>query len=363
LKIREQMNEQRRREAMSGKGLSVELEKYYEPFAHGIPNEMTKRIVGAKNLISMLVLTMLSGSGHASFGERGDEDPQEYHSHILIEGGVGGGKTTISKVFTSTIEGARRTLIAFTRDLKPISLKQTVEQLEDGTLKFQYGPLYAEVVHAEEVTRAGDAVHSALIEAMAEGIIGLVGGKVRTPRPYMVIATANPRDVRGVVSRLGTAFSDRFAFRADSPEYDDEQRIEIMLQQEKRAKEVIKKVVSTEDILTARDFIHEEIYVDMKVARLTARLTQLADIRFRDPRDFSKHGAEGERPGIWLVRAAKARAFLSHRAYVVPQDIVELAYPVLRHRIDLGFGVRSSEKRERIEEVIHETLQKSAGVG
>lgn len=342
---------------MNAKGLSAKLEKLYDPFANGIPSEMKKHIIGAEDFIRMLLITLLAGSGH-----RTDEKAPEYHAHILSQGGVGSGKTTICSKLAETIDGASFSRIQFTRDLKPLSLKRTVEQTEDGMIRFFRGPLNANIVLADEVTRAGDPVHSAMIEPMAEGILVTPSVTYRTPRPYMVVATANPWDIRGVVARLGNAFSDRFTFEIDSPQYTKEERLEIMLGQELRAKKKIEKMVSIEDVLTARDLIHEEIVVDIKVARSIERITELARIRFTDDKNFSKHGAEGERPALWFVRAGKARAFLERRSYVAQEDIVKLGYPILRHRIDLGFGVSNAEKEKRIKEIIYEVLMENAGI-
>ncbi len=333
------------------KGLSCELAKFRELFGREIPSEMAKHVVGAEEFIWMVLLTLLAGSGHR------DEGAPEYHAHILTEGGVGTGKTFIFSTIAKTVENSTYNRVQFTRDLKQLSLKRTVEQDEDGLIKYSPGPLSANFVLADEITRAGDAVHAALLEAMAEGVLVTPSKIYQTPRPYMVLATANPRDVTGVVGRLGTAFSDRFVFRIDAPEYTREQRVSIMLGQEERSKEKIRAVLSCEDILKARDLIHSEVSVDKTtVAVFIEQLTRLFADLFKDDQDSSRYGAEGERSALWFVRTAKARAFLFGRSYVILEDVTKLAYPILRHRISFGFEVPSSEKKSRIEAKISETL-------
>lgn len=341
---------------MARSGLSGELQRFRDAF-EGIPFEMHKHVVGADEFIKMLILTLLAGSG-----KRADEQSKEYHTHLLTESDVGEGKTEICKTFAATLSMSFNR-IQFERDLKPRSLKETREELENRMIAIFDGPLNAHVVLADELTRSGDAVHTAMLEAMAEGVIILPNVIKRTPRPYMILATANPMDLRGV-SRPGRALSDRFTFRIDTPKYTSDERIEIARGQEKRARERIQKVASPDDVLSARDLIFEEIFISDEIMQTMERLTGRfrTEYLFYGEEGFGKHGASGERPFIYFVRTAKARAFMEQRMYVTLEDIAELAYPLLRHRIDLGFGVRGVEKRKRIEQVVREVLRETAGI-
>lgn len=341
---------------MAGKGLSVELQRFHDAFGE-IPREMHKHIVGADEFIEMLTLTLLAGSG-----KRPDEESKEYHTHILTESDVGEGKTEICKTFAATLAMSFKR-IQLERDLKPRSLKETREELANRMIKVFDGPLNAHIVLADELTRSGDAVHTAMLEAMAEGVLILPSATKRTPRPYMILATANPMDLRGV-SRPGRALSDRFTFRIDTPKYTPEERIEIALGQEKRSQKRIEKVASPEDVLCARDRIFEEIFVSPEIIRDMERVTRRfrTENLFNGEDGFVKHGASGERPLIYLVRTCKVRAFREQRMKVVLDDIIELGYPLLRHRIDFGFGVRGFQKRERIKQVIREVLYETAGI-
>lgn len=343
---------------MNNAGLSSDLRGKYEDIALAIPREMRKHVVGANSLIDMLLITLLSGSGHRIEGS------EESLAHILIESDVGEGKTFISKTFARTIGGSF-SRIQFMRGLKPQQLRQAVRQLADGSLEFSEGPLNANIVLADELNRATDLTHGAMIDALAEGVVEVGGKEVKTPRPYMVIATGNSRDLQGI-SKLGTAMNDRLVFKVSSPVYTELEEVEIVVEQERRSKESVKVVCNPDDILALCDDIHGQIEVSPKIGehivRLLRRARDIRDINGANSADFTSHGASGHRPTIWLHRVAKVTAFLNERMYVIPDDVWKHTYSVLNHRIDFGYGRGKEEIENFIHRIIQEERQNAAGL-
>lgn len=385
------------------KGLSSELERFYEPFRYEIPAEVHKQIVGSDEFIRMMLIVLLSGMGHSEADtetsvqeesmkgfitgsdifERSIEETniaelnalaknvyvagaKEAHGHLLVESGVGGGKTEIPKTVFGTISGATTNRIQFHPDLKPSSIQEVTVRIGGEWISVD-GPIVANFNILDEITRVGPSLHTALIQPMSEGNIDIPGRPTRRlPRPSMMVATANPFDVIGV-SPLGWAINDRFAFRIDGPEYTAEQEIEIYANLERRARERVGQPVSAKEVLMARDYIHEDIVVHPDILVFVQKLLSKArkDPELFDPSDITKHGPVGLRPGIWMVRTAKARAFWVGRMHVELEDICALAYYVLRHRIDLGRAVRAQKvlKKLKVESLIRETLYETERVG
>ncbi|MGA8259097.1 MAG: MoxR family ATPase [Arenicellales bacterium] len=262
--------------------------------------------------------------------------------HLLVEGAPGLAKTRAVKVLADGVEGDFHR-VQFTPDLLPADLTGTdVYRPEDGTFVFQPGPLFHNLVLADEINRAPAKVQSALLEAMAERQI-TVGSKTHLlPRLFMVMATQNPIEQEGTYP-LPEAQLDRFLLyvRIGYPDAETERRILELARAEAQLngrRRQTPPVLSEQSIFEAR---HEVIGTYMTDS-LEEYIVQLV-LATRDPTrragesgQWVQYGAS-PRATIALDRCAKAHAWLAGRDYVTPEDIQQMAYDVLRHRVLLTF--------------------------
>jgi MoxR-like ATPase len=289
-------------------------------FVDLITLEIQKVIVGQKALVDRLLIGLLSDG------------------HILLEGVPGLAKTLAISTLSQTID-ASFSRIQFTPDLLPADLLGTMiysQKKEEFIVK--KGPVFANLILADEINRSPAKVQSALLEAMQEKQVTIGETTYKLERPFLVMATQNPIEQEGTYP-LPEAQVDRFMMKVvvSYPEREEER----MIVRENLANEfpVAGKVLKPAEIMKARDVV-KEVYLDEKIENY------ILDIVFatRDPRKAGlaqfvpliQYGGS-PRASINLARAAKAYAFIKRRGYVVPEDIRAICHDVMRHRIGLSY--------------------------
>jgi MoxR-like ATPase len=275
----------------------------------------------------------------------------------LVEGKVGKGKTATLETFTRTIAGAKFSRIQFTPDLRPMDLIRLVEQREDRTLEFHPGPLFANLVLADEINRAHEKTRAALLEAMGEKQITLGRTTYPLEEPFFVMATENPIDIEGTFM-LGAAQLDRFMLKIYTESLSEEE--EILISETHQAREPeIKQVVSKDEVLEIQEFIRKNIVVDPKIRKDIVRIvrTLRPEGGIVDQGDFYLL-PEGERGYLFLERGAKVRAFLEDRDFVTFSDVAVLAFRVLNHRIGFQYAHKDMERIVKARELIGRALER-----
>jgi MoxR-like ATPase len=283
---------------------------------------LASRIIGQKEFIDSMLICLLSDG------------------HLLIEGLPGLAKTTAVKAMADAIEGDFHR-IQFTPDLLPSDLIGTdIYRHEKGEFEFRQGPIFHNVLLADEVNRAPAKVQSALLEAMAEHQITVGQKTYHLPQLFMVLATQNPVEQEGTY-HLPEAQLDRFLMQANVgyPTRDEElQILELDSNQLKEAPKPPENPLSQHDLFAIRKEV-AELYLDPKLSSYIVDLVQAS----RKPRAYDKDLARWCRFGaspratIALARCARARAWMDGEDFVAPHHIQAVAPPILRHRILLTF--------------------------
>jgi MoxR-like ATPase len=296
----------------------------------GLLEEMSQHIIGQKHLLERLLIALLADG------------------HVLLEGVPGLAKTRTLTVLTSAIT-ALSSRIQFTPDLLPSDLVGTeVYRPQTGSFETRKGPLFTNIVLADEINRAPAKVQSALLQAMQEREVTIGDETFKLPSPFMVLATQNPIEQEGTYP-LPEAQLDRFLMKVkiDYPSFDEEVGILKLVTEEKRSTTQVKKVLSIHQLPALRAQMLT-VYVDDKIDRYIVTLV-------RASRQPEQHGLKGmidwggsPRASLALKECSRALAFLRGRDHVVPDDIKSVAYDVLRHRILPSFeaeaqGVTSDE--------------------
>jgi MoxR-like ATPase len=280
-----------------------------------VMTEVEKVIVGQKEVVERLLIGLLCDG------------------HLLLEGLPGLAKTTAVRTLAAAID-VSFVRIQFTPDLLPADLLGT-QVFRPDTAKFviQKGPLFANIVLADEINRAPAKVQSALLEAMAERQVTIGGVSFPLPPPFMVLATQNPIEQEGTYP-LPEAQVDRFMLKikVDYPTADQER--EIIRRVGQGVSESVCAAVDPAVVSQAREVV-AAIHVEDRITDYIINIVHAT----RRPEEFGldigpliRYGAS-PRASIWLGAAARAHAFLSGRAYVIPQDVKVLAADVLRHRL------------------------------
>ncbi len=294
-----------------------ELVRRESGFVENIQTEVNKVIVGQGQMVERVILGLLTGG------------------HILLEGVPGLAKTLTVNTLATTLN-AQFQRIQFTPDLLPADLVGTlIYHPQTGAFTPKKGPIFANIILADEINRAPAKVQSALLEAMQEKQVTLGDTTYPLAEPFIVMATQNPIDQEGTYP-LPEAQIDRFMLmvKVGYPTRDEER--EIVARQLNPSPPEVRRLIEPETLLNARKTIGE-IYLDDKVreyvldiifaTREPGKVKGLAEIE-----RFVQFGAS-PRASIWLARAARAHAFMKHRGYVVPEDIKAIAPDILRHRV------------------------------
>lgn len=295
--------------------------------------EMGQVIVGQKNVIERLFIALLCDG------------------HLLLEGLPGLAKTLIVKTLSKVLNCDNKR-IQFTPDLLPADLLGTnIYNPKEGSFSINKGPIFTNILLADEINRAPAKVQSALLEVMQERQVTIAGQTFKAPSPYLVLATQNPVEHEGVYP-LPEAQIDRFLMKVkiDYPSFEEEKQIMHRMGRIGVVPEA-KTVLSVEDVLQARTLLNE-IYVDEKVIDYILKLV----FATRKPTDLLMYGAS-PRASLALKMAGKAHAFLHGRAYVTPHDIKQIGHDVLRHRLKRSYEAEAEEvSTDNIIDTIYETV-------
>lgn len=286
-------------------------------FLRDVVAEVEKVIVGQRALVEGLLIGLLADG------------------HVLLEGLPGLAKSLAVGTLATAVGGTFRR-IQFTPDLLPSDLVGTqVHDPRTGTWSVREGPVFANLVLADEVNRAPAKVQSALLEAMAERQVTLAGETRPLPSPFLVLATMNPVELEGTYP-LPEAQVDRFLLKVvvGYPGPEEEKAI-VRRMASTTHRPTAACVGSPAQVLAARALL-DEVYVDEKVLGYVVALVfatrRPAEARLADLAPLILYGAS-PRASIALVRAARARAFLDGRGFVTPHDVKAVAFDVLRHRV------------------------------
>ena len=287
--------------------------------------EMGKVIVGQRGLIDRLLLGLLT------------------NGHILLEGVPGLAKTLALKTLAGCIRGARFGRIQFTPDMLPSDVTgTTIYHGPSSTFQVKHGPIFANLVLADEINRAPAKVQSALLEAMQERQVTLGGESFGLPNPFLVLATQNPLEQEGTYP-LPEAQIDRFMLKVlvDYPSIVEERAVLDAMAVSRPQLSVFP--VATLDAIMASRHVVDEVYVDDAIRDYVVRIVAATrePERYNVPiRGMVRAGAS-PRGTIALTLAARGWAFLQGRGYVVPEDVKMLAPDVLRHRIIPSFDAEA----------------------
>jgi len=283
-------------------------------------NQIGRVVVGQQHLIDRLLVALLA------------------NGHVLLEGVPGLAKTLSVRTLAAAIQ-ARFHRVQFTPDLLPADIVGTmIYNPQDGKYRAMKGPVFANLVLADEINRAPAKVQSALLEAMQERQVTLGGETMPLPSPFLVLATENPIDQEGTYP-LPEAQVDRFMFKVliGYPTFEEERRI-LDTMAFTSPETQVEPVIPLEEILRTRKLV-DRVHVDEKIRDYVVRVvfaTRQSGGGQLDLKRLVQFGAS-PRATIALALAAKAWALLQGRTYVTPQDIKSIGMDVLRHRIILTY--------------------------
>ena len=305
--------------------ISEQIKTQSEPFRRLLA-EVGHVIVGQEQLMHRMLIGLL-GNGH-----------------LLIEGVPGLAKTTAVSCLAKGINtGFQR--LQFTPDLLPADLIGTlIYRPQDQDFVVQKGPIFSNLILADEINRAPAKVQSALLEAMQERQVTIGGETHLLDAPFLVMATQNPVEQEGTYP-LPEAQMDRFMLKVIVGYPNHQEELEILKRMSKtKASYDVQSVLGPDDVVAARKLV-DQIYVDDRVSSYIVDLV----IATREPEAYgieAKHLIQyggSPRASINLTLAAKANAFLSGRGYVTPQDVKDIAHDVLRHRVILTYEAEAEE--------------------
>lgn len=254
--------------------------------------------------------------------------------HVLLEGVPGLAKTLSVSTLANAIQASFKR-VQFTPDLLPADLTGTqIYNPKDMSFSVKKGPIFANIILADEINRAPAKVQSALLEAMQERQMTIGEETIKLPELFLVLATQNPIEQEGTYP-LPEAQVDRFMLKLKIVYPNKKEEREILDRMAKVKKKLdIESVISSEDILKIRDIV-DQIYIDEKLSSYIVDLvmaTREPQAYKLDTKNYIEYGAS-PRATIYLALAAKAYAFLQGRGYVTPQDIKSIGLDVLRHRV------------------------------
>ncbi len=307
-------------------------------FTRQLVAEIEKVVVGQTGLINRMIIGLLC------------------EGHLLLEGLPGLAKTTAVKAMAQAIDTAFKR-IQFTPDLLPADIIGTqIYRPDNGAFEVNKGPIFNNIILADEINRAPAKVQSALLEAMQERQVTIRDTTFLLDDPFLVMATQNPIEQEGTYP-LPEAQIDRFMMKikVGYPTADEEKEIVKRIRSGVASKAA--SVVTVSALKSARATLHE-IHMEDRLVDYIVRLTQAT----RKPAEFGldigpmvSYGAS-PRASIWLEAAARAQAFLNGRGYVTPQDVKSLAPEVFRHRIILSYEAEAEGLTT--DDIIHQLLER-----
>ncbi len=311
-------------------------------FVDDLKKALARIIIGQEVLVNKIIISLLA------------------NGHILLEGVPGLAKTLTVKSLASLIDTKFQRL-QFTPDMLPADLLGTlIYNQRSGEFETRKGPIFANIILADEINRAPSKVQSALLEAMQERQITIGEETFLLDSPFIVLATQNPIEQEGTYP-LPEAQVDRFMFKlkVDYPNKDEER---LILRQSSFTtfEHELNPVVNPNGILNAQKVVNE-IYVDEKIEEYILNLV----FATRKPEDYNLNDLKGlieyggsPRASINLTLAAKARAFFEHRGYVTPEDVRYIGMDVLRHRVILSYEAEAEEMTsEDIIQRLYDTVE------
>ncbi|MFD2524015.1 AAA family ATPase [Emticicia soli] len=318
---------------------------HYKSLVSKLPSlkkEISKVIVGQEEAINEILISLLAGG------------------HCLLEGVPGLAKTLMVKTMSEALD-MKFKRVQFTPDLMPgdiIGTEILEEDHETGKkfFKFNQGPIFANIVLADEINRTPPKTQAALLEAMQEYKVTYAGTNYNLPLPFLIIATQNPIEQAGTYP-LPEAQLDRFLLYIKLGYPSEQEELNVLKNTTGSRKQTLQTVLTDNEILDLQKLTRQVHISDELIIRVNqlVRNTRPANTNSSFVKQWCDWGA-GPRAGQALILCSKARAVLNERFSVIPEDIETLAYPVLRHRIALNF--RAEAENITTDNVIGELLKK-----
>ncbi|MFT4030830.1 MAG: MoxR family ATPase [Siphonobacter sp.] len=322
----------------------MKTQDYYQELVSRLPKlkkEIAKVIVGQEEAINEILISLLAGG------------------HCLLEGVPGLAKTLMVKTMSEALDMSFKR-IQFTPDLMPGDIVGTEileEDHETGhkVFKFSRGPLFANIVLADEINRTPPKTQSALLEAMQEGKVTYAGTDYPLPKPFLIIATQNPIEQAGTYP-LPEAQLDRFLLYIKLSYPSELEELNVLKNTTGNKRPVLETILTGSEVADLQGLTREVHISDDLIAYINklVRGTRPQSTTCDYVKQWCDWGA-GPRAGQALVLCAKARAVLNERFSVIPQDIQTLAYPILRHRMALNF--RAEAENISPDQVVEELLK------
>lgn len=285
-----------------------------------VKHEIHKLVIGQENLIDCLLIGVLSDG------------------HLLLEGVPGIAKTLAANTLAKTIHCEFKR-IQFTPDLLPADLIGTpIYNPKEGSFEIKKGPIFTNILLADEINRAPSKVQSALLEVMQEKQVTISGETFQAPKPFLVIATQNPIEQEGTYP-LAEAQTDRFMMKVKIT-YPSKEEERFILERIGTFAQLpqVKPVLEAKTIMALRQLV-DSIYLDDQVADYLLNLVQATrhPEQFQIPIEGLLEFGASPRASLALKQASKARALMEGRYFTTPQDIKDIAHPILRHRLRLSY--------------------------